>query len=71
MYSLIAIFAIVPLIFSHIFARISEDFLFVNGIGSFESVKMPFFLALVITATIEIALARRDFWSRKTASITV
>lgn len=54
MYSLIAIFLSIPLIFSHFFGRVWADFIIENSIGHFESVKMHLFLSLLIIATLEM-----------------
>ena len=59
MYSLIALFLITPLIFSHTFARLWEDFIIVNGIGHFESVKMIVFLVLIVTTLVEMSFTYR------------
>ncbi len=71
MYSIFAIFACIPLIFSHFFAGLGEGFIIKNGIGSFESVKMPFFLALLFLASCEIFWKERDFFSKKTLSLLI
>jgi hypothetical protein len=65
MYSLIALFGIIPLIFSHFFAGLGEGFIIDNGIGHFESVKMPIFLVLILLATFEMSL-RKTFSTKKT-----
>ena len=54
MYLILGIFAIIPLIFSHTFARFWADFIIDNNIGHFESIKMHFFLILLVLASIEI-----------------
>ena len=64
LYSLIALFASIPLIFSHFFAGLWEGFIIRNGIGSFESVKMPIFLILTAIVTFEMCF-RDIFFSRK------
>ncbi len=63
MYLLIGIFAIIPLIFSHTFARLWSGFIIDNGIGHFESVKMHFFLFLLVLATIESITQKWQKWS--------
>ena len=65
MYSLVALFAIIPLIFSHFFAGLGEGFIIDNGIGHFESVKMPIFLILTLLATFEMSF-RKTFFTKKT-----
>lgn len=56
MYSLLLIYTLIPLIFSHFFARLWADFVITNGIGNFESVKVHLFLFLIVFAIAEIAL---------------
>ncbi len=71
MYSIFAIFACTPLLFSHFFARFGGDFIIKTGYGNFESVKVPIFLALLILATCETILKEKEFFSRKTMLIVV
>jgi hypothetical protein len=46
--------------FSHFFARLGEDFVIETGVGSFESVKVYLFLALLLIATLEVS---RKYWT--------
>ena len=70
MYSLVALFAIIPLIFSHFFAGLGEGFIIDNGIGHFESVKMPIFLILTLLATFEMSF-RKTFFTKKTLIVGI
>lgn len=63
MYLILGIFAIIPLIFSHTFARFWADFIIDNNIGHFESIKMHFFLFLLVLATIESISQKWEKWS--------
>lgn len=64
MYSLISIYIIIPMIFSHIFSRFWSGFLISNGIGNFESIKIEFFLFLIILALIEtLIFISREKWN--------
>ncbi len=60
MYSLYAIFALIPLIFSHTFARFGEHFIIDNGIGNFESVKMHLFLIGVVWTLGESCIYKKE-----------
>ena len=60
MYSLLALFAIIPLIFSHFFGVFGADFIISNGIWNFESLKMQIFLVLIIIATVEMIWTRGE-----------
>lgn len=60
MYSLIALFVSIPLMFSHFFGRLWADFIVENSIGRFESVKMHLFLSLLILATLEMLWMKWD-----------
>lgn len=66
MYSIFVIFASIPLLFSHFFARFGEDFIIKTGYGNFESVKVPLFLSLLFLVTCEKILKEKEFFSRKT-----
>lgn len=64
MYSLSLIYIVIPLIFSHFFARLWADFIITNGIGNFESVKVQIFLFLIIFVIGEGALTlSREKWN--------
>jgi O-Antigen ligase len=71
MYALLSIFIILPLIYSHTFARLWEDFIIDNGIGNFESVKISIFLFLVCLSTLELIITKMEFFSRKTFQIAL
>lgn len=62
MYLLIGIFAIIPLIFSHTFARFWADFIIDNGIGHFESLKMHLFLLLLLISVSELIGEKWKKW---------
>lgn len=70
MYALLSIFIILPLIYSHTFARLWEDFIIDNGIGNFESVKVSLFLFLICLSTLELIITKVEFLSRKTLLIS-
>ncbi len=67
MYLLIGIFAIIPLIFSHTFARFWADFIIDNGIGHFESLKMHIFLLLLTFAWVEMMIQK---WTKSKSFTT-
>ena len=58
MYSLVAIFFLIPIFFSHSFARMG--WIIDNGIWHFESVKMSLFIVLIIVALFEMSFTHRD-----------
>ncbi len=65
MYFLIGLFWLIPLIFSHIFARFWRGFILDNGIGDFESLKMQAFLILLVFATFEMLVRKREYFVSK------
>ena len=62
MYFLCSLYFVIPLFFSHIFARWWSGFIIDNGIGHFESLKMSLFLMLMIFATLEMFLQKWEKW---------
>ncbi len=62
MYFVAILFWLIPLIFSHTFARLWSGFILDNGIGHFESLKMHFFLILLILSLGEMLLQKWRKW---------
>lgn len=58
MYSLVALFFLIPIFFSHSCARMG--WIIDNGIWHFESVKMSLFIVLIIVALFEMSFTHRD-----------